>query len=135
MINVKVVLDCSECLRSLMVEGHAIQDRSSKNNFQSRFYPNKIKKVVNEHNLICAAISCLVRSAGIALMEETELLCSVEAHEIGRFKLSITKISENKREWLLGITDMLLKGINRIVIDSPNQVDLIKDKAVIINES
>ena len=134
MISVKVVVDCSECLRRLIVEGHAMKDSVSKNYSQNRFYPRNNKKVTSEHNLVCAAISCLARSAGIAIMEETELLCSVEASELGRFELSIEKISENKRGWLLGITDLLLKGINRIVIDNPNQVILVKDKVVILNE-
>ena len=111
-----------------------MKDSVSKNYSQNIFYPRKNKKMTSEHNLVCAAISCLARSAGIAIMEETELLCAVEASEVGRFELSIEKISENKRGWLLGITDLLLKGINRIVIDNPDQVILVKDKVVIINE-
>lgn len=93
MISADAVVDADLCLVRLVIEGHAeFADRG--------------------RDIVCSAVSVLVRTAGRILISQLNNDCEYESDSKGFFRLNVLEIAEGKREWMKGITEFLLNGLS-----------------------
>jgi uncharacterized protein YsxB (DUF464 family) len=104
MITAVAVVDSSSCLIRLDVTGHADFSKTGE-------------------DIVCSAVSILIRTAGRVLLSRFGKQCCVALDEKGSFKLEVLKISDGRREWMKGITEFLLNGLS----------DLEKDYSAFVN--
>jgi uncharacterized protein YsxB (DUF464 family) len=98
-ITAVVTLDHSSLLRSLSISGHAEQGTAG-------------------HDIVCAAVSVLARTAGVVLSGKPYIMASVSAPVRGMLSLNI----EYKREgevYLSAVQDFLLEGLQSVAAEYP----------------
>lgn len=106
MIVVRVRLDEDGCLASVSVSGHASTDQTGRGG-----------------NVVCAAVTGLIRSCADAIAERTAIVATGAAPHPGQMRFDIVS-REDDGEWLRGVTDVMLCGVRRISGDSPGEVQL-----------
>ena len=105
MITAAAVVDDRLCLVLLDVNGHADFAESGR-------------------DIVCSAVSVLVRTAGRILLSQLNNNCEYESDGKGSFRLKVLKATEGKRDWIRGITDFLLNGLSDLEKDFPAFVKL-----------
>ena len=80
---------------------------------------------VRGRDIVCAAASSLIRTAGGLLFSEKNLWCAGNVQEnSGRITLEIREKPESLRTWIKGISDFLLKGLLDLEKEYPNNIEL-----------
>ena len=105
MITAVAVVDARLCLVDLDVNGHADFADSGR-------------------DIVCSAVSVLIRTAGRILLSQLGNDCEVKSDEKGSFKLIVLKIPDGKQDWMIGITEFLLNGLSDLKKDYPAFVKL-----------
>lgn len=100
MITAAAVVDSSSRLVKLDVDGHAGYGAEG-------------------YDIVCSAVTVLVRTAGRILLSQPERICDFESAERGSFKLYVYGTDEGKRDWMRGITDFLLNGLSDLEREYP----------------
>jgi uncharacterized protein YsxB (DUF464 family) len=103
-IEVRVTLD-DGCLSSLVVTGHASTGTSG---------------VSAE----CAAVTGIVRAVADAIVRSGSVHASGGADAPGEMRVEVDAANGVDRDWLRGVTDVLVRGISRIADDAPREVRL-----------
>jgi uncharacterized protein YsxB (DUF464 family) len=99
---VKVSLDVNGCLSGFSSLGHS----------QGK----------EQGNIVCAAISALVRTASRVICIDTNIPIQGDIVEKGSLQFKILAVPENKIQWLKGITDFLIQGLNDIHSEYPHDI-------------
>jgi len=76
---------------------------------------------------VCAAASALLRTAARLLAGMPELRAHGSAPEAGKLQCSIepgSSLSEERRVWLRGVTDFLVRGLSDISREYPDEVNV-----------
>jgi uncharacterized protein YsxB (DUF464 family) len=71
-------------------------------------------------DIVCAAVSVLVRTAVLALSKREGIKISHEAQERGAFKLEILSVTGENREFLAGIGTFLKEGLLSVSKEYPD---------------
>jgi len=109
-ITVRVRLDGDGCLSSVSVSGHASTDQGSRTG-----------------NVVCAAVTGLVRSCADAIAGRTAITATGAAPRPGELRVDIVSC-EDDGEWLRGVTDVMLCGVDRMTGETPDEVRLIVER-------
>jgi uncharacterized protein YsxB (DUF464 family) len=102
-IRVKVEIDSSGCLAQCTSSGHSIHS------FQG-------------NNTVCIAVSTLVRTMSRILFIESDIEVEGNAQSEGAFYFTVMRIPDSKREWLKGISDFFIRGIEDLLSEYPDDV-------------
>lgn len=105
MIRAQIVLDEDGTLLSLTVAGHAGSAPAGK-------------------DLVCAAVSSLVRTAVRTLQAHPGLPVWSDAPEPGRVDLRVDGVSAPDRLWLKGVSDTVLQGLRDLEGDAPGFMEV-----------
>lgn len=105
MIDVRIVVGERGVLSSLTVGGHA--------SFGGRAVSAE-----------CAAVSAIVRACAQAVDERNDVVVTGSATGPGDFELDIKTVPAAAREWLRGVTDVMVTGIGRIAREAPHEVTM-----------
>ena len=106
MIDVRLVVDDEGLLSSLTVCGHA-----------------SIAGGAAGENVTCAAVSGIVRACVQALVDRRSVGARGSADGPGDLRVMVAP-TEADREWLRGVTDVVLSGVGRIAKEAPDDVSL-----------
>jgi uncharacterized protein YsxB (DUF464 family) len=104
-VRVKVAVDPEGCLRSVAAAGHAGEGRAGE-------------------DLSCAAVSSLLRSVARLLYRSEGLQVAGEAARPGELTLEVLGSSAGRRQWLRGVTDVLLAGLSDLREERPGSIGL-----------
>ena len=80
-------------------------------------------------NLVCAAVTGLVRSCTDALAAADGVAVEGSAEREGSLHVTVRSVDDEKRDWLKGVTDVLICGVLRMAEESPGEVDASIDGA------
>ena len=105
MVHVKVAVDPEGCLRSLAAAGHAGEGRPGE-------------------DLSCAAVSSLLRSVARLLHRSEGLRVAGQAARPGELTIEVLGSSPERRQWLRGVTDVLLAGLHDLREERPGSIGL-----------
>ena len=109
MITVHATVDKKGCIGALNSNGHA-------------------EGMPVGHNIACATVTALVRTAARLLCESAELGIRGSALRRGELGFRLQRIPMSKREYVRGISSFLLRGISDIADEYPQQVHLQLDE-------
>ena len=76
-------------------------------------------------DLVCAAVTVLFRTAARALQLHSDLAVQGDASESGKMEVQIVSVPDRRREWLGGITDFLMRGIEDLRDENPKAIHLL----------
>jgi len=76
-------------------------------------------------DLVCAAVTVLFRTAARTLQLHSDLAVQGDASESGKMEVQIVSVPDRRREWLGGITDFLLRGIEDLREENPKAIHLV----------
>jgi uncharacterized protein YsxB (DUF464 family) len=93
------------CLKSLSIQGHAETEKKG-------------------NDLLCAALSVLVRTALHALTKEKRLALKGDIEKVGLLELTIFSYTDNISDWLKGITDFLMTGLFDLMLEFPQNLSI-----------
>lgn len=74
-------------------------------------------------NIVCAAVSTLLRSHALALGKR-ESVQAVGKGAAGRFEMRMGAVDRGDIEWLRGAGSVLIEGLRRLSEDEPGEVSL-----------
>ncbi len=103
MIRVVVSLDAGECIRSVVVSGHASGEHVGS-------------------NLVCASVSALSKTLGLVLDVHPQLDTLGEARREGEMELHVRSAPPVLRPWLRGVTDFYVVGLRDLARQFPHAV-------------
>lgn len=75
-------------------------------------------------NLVCAAVTGLVRSCAETIAANEQIESSGGAEHEGVFTLAVDAVPHGQRKWLLGVSEVLIQGLRRMQRDEPGEFDL-----------
>jgi uncharacterized protein YsxB (DUF464 family) len=96
-ISVALHTDGAGCLRRMVVRGHA-------------------------PDVACAAVTALTRTAAALLQAEPALECRGAAPRPGVLELAVGVVPAQHREWVRGITAMVVHGAHAAAAEYPRRV-------------
>jgi uncharacterized protein YsxB (DUF464 family) len=96
-ISVALHTDGVGCLRRMVVRGHA-------------------------RDVACAAVTALTRTAAALLEAEPALQCRGAAPRPGVLELAVDVVPVRHREWVRGITAMVVHGAGAVAAEYPRRV-------------
>jgi len=105
-IHVRVELDGDGCLRALSAAGHAGAGRPGA-------------------DLHCAAVSSLLRSVARLAYRTEGLVTAGQAARPGELELEVVRKAPELREWLRGVTDVLLAGLRDLREEQAGSIELV----------
>ena len=73
-------------------------------------------------NIPCAAATALLRTAARLLASVDGLLENGSADEPGQMSLAVSASADRHGQWLAGVTDFLLKGLNDLAREYPREI-------------
>jgi uncharacterized protein YsxB (DUF464 family) len=79
-------------------------------------------------NVPCASVSTLVRTAARLLAANSELVVRGDASEAGVLRCELTNgndLTPRGRNWLDGVTDFLVSGLQDVASDYPDELKLV----------
>ena len=76
-------------------------------------------------NIICAAVSVLIRSAYRTIVKNSKVEACITAKGEGNLYFRIIQYEDSQKEWLKGISDYLITGIKDIETESPDSVKIV----------
>ena len=71
----------------------------------------------------CAVVSALVRSMGSLLEKREDVVVRVERFQPGAVRIRVLQVDEKGENWLHGLTDMLVQGLEDVQRDFPDQLE------------
>jgi uncharacterized protein YsxB (DUF464 family) len=74
--------------------------------------------------LVCAAVTILFRTAARALQLQSDFGVQGDALESGKMEVQIGTVPAWRREWLAGLTDFLVRGIEDLLEENPKAIHL-----------
>jgi uncharacterized protein YsxB (DUF464 family) len=75
-------------------------------------------------DVVCAAATCLLRTAAGILSQYKEIKVAYHAVEPGEMELNIVQLPEEKSERVKGVTDFLLQGLADLQLEYPKHISL-----------
>lgn len=75
-------------------------------------------------DLVCAAVSVLFRTAARLLQLHSDIQVQGGASESGQMELEVKQLPAQKREWLAGLTDFLIRGAEDLQEENPGAITL-----------
>ena len=105
MIRLRVRLRADGCLAGFEATGHAAAGRRGR-------------------DLVCAAVTVLLRTAARLLSDCPELGAEGASPAEGVMRLELGCAPESRRQWLRGVTDMLLMGLRDLDREHPGRLKL-----------
>jgi uncharacterized protein YsxB (DUF464 family) len=111
-IRCLVHLDSGGCLEGFEASGHALRE-------------SEPIRDGGELDLVCAAVTTLLRTASRMLYRHPDIEADGTAPETGSMFLSVRRIPGNLRWWLGGVTDFLLAGLRDIEAEHPQSLQLV----------
>ena len=71
---------------------------------------------------MCAAVSMLFRTAARVLQLQTDVQVRGSALENGTMEVQIVELPAPRRQWLIGLTEFLLRGARDLQEENPKAV-------------
>jgi hypothetical protein len=105
LINVEVTVS-ERKLRCVTADGHA-------------------EHGVHGSDIVCAAVTTLLRTTASLLDERRDVLIMGEARSPGSMNLTVEKVEPYLSEWMEGVTDFFLYGLRMIEREYPERIRLI----------
>ncbi len=107
MVHVRVTRSSDGCLSVLVMTGH-------------------VSAAGGPHgaNLTCAAVTGLVRSCAETIATADGVVADGTAEREGELHVTVRAVDGGRREWLRGVTDVLVSGVRRMAADAPAEVEL-----------
>lgn len=102
MIRIRLQRDDAGCLKHLQSEGHAAGAPGA--------------------NIVCAAVSALLRSVVRVLERHGSIVVSGRAPAEGVLELTVERYSAGDTQYLLGVTDVLVRGLADLEYEAPGDV-------------
>jgi uncharacterized protein YsxB (DUF464 family) len=96
-------LDHGGALRGFSVSGHA-------------------GSAARGEDLVCAAVSILFRTAARVLQLQRDVRVRGSAPDSGRMELQIEELPAPRRQWLIGLTDFLVRGTRDLQEENPEAI-------------
>jgi len=103
-ISVTLQLDGDGCLRRLQSLGHAGGRKDA--------------------NLVCAAATALMRTTSRVLGDHASIVISGRAPSEGALEITVEQYGAHDGAYLLGVTDVLVRGLEDLSRDEPAQVQI-----------
>ncbi len=75
-------------------------------------------------NIVCAAVTMLLRTAAQLLEREASINIQGESKEPGSMDLEIVSVSPERRSWFEGITDYVVFGLQTLEREYPDKLYL-----------
>ena len=110
MIRVRAIVDDAGCLSSVSVSGHAAAERGPSGG-----------------SIVCAAVTGLVRSCAEAIARRPSITASGDAPGPGELRVEIHGCGSDG-EWLRGVTDVMLCGVERMAGEAPDELELMIER-------
>jgi len=105
-IQVEIRLDHAGALRGFSVSGHSGTGKRGE-------------------DLVCAAVTVLVRTAARLLKLQPDFGVHGDAPESGEMEVQIGTVPAGRRAWLAGLTDFLVRGIEDLREENPQAITLV----------
>lgn len=112
MVQVRVTRSSDGCLSALVMTGHV-----------------GVTGGPRGANLTCAAVTGLVRSCVDTIAAADGVAAVGSAEREGELQVTIRTVVEGRRDWLRGVTDVLLSGVRRMATDAPGELELLERRA------
>ncbi len=106
MVHVRVTRSSDGCLSTLVMTGHVGAAGGPRG-----------------ANLTCAAVTGLVRSCAEAIAAADGIVADGSAEREGEFHVTVRAVEGGRRDWLRGVTDVLVCGVRRMATDAPGEVE------------
>jgi uncharacterized protein YsxB (DUF464 family) len=75
-------------------------------------------------DLVCAAVTVLFRTAARLLRLQGDIRIRGGASENGRMELQIEELPAPRRQWLIGLSDFLIRGARDLQEENPKAIAL-----------
>ena len=105
MIQVQIEIDQRRCLQLIRAQGHAGAGRPGR-------------------DIVCAAVSTLLRTTARVLYQHPGIVAESDAPDRGRLTLAIGNSHQRANDYLRGVSDLLLCGLQDIARDYPDKINL-----------
>ena len=105
MLKILISIDTDKVLREIRASGHA-------------------GDAVKGTNIVCSAATSLLRTACRTVISDKDIKCSFKAAAPGQVDFCIYGYGKQKSEWLKGITDYLLTGLNDLDNEYPEYFEI-----------
>ena len=73
---------------------------------------------------MCAGVSVLFRTAARVLQLQPDIRVRGSAPEGGRMELEIEELPAARRQWLIGLSDFLIRGTRDLQEENPKAISL-----------
>jgi uncharacterized protein YsxB (DUF464 family) len=111
-IQIRVTRSSDGCLSALTMSGHVSAAGGARG-----------------ANLTCAAVTGLVRSCVETVTAADGSLADGTAEREGELSVTVRAVDGEQRDWLRGVTDVLVSGLRRMSADAPGEVELTETTA------
>ena len=105
MIIIDIKLSKNNVIKSYKASGHALYSKSGS-------------------DIICAAVTCLLRTTANMLNNEKEIKVGGKVKKSGQMEMFLIKYPENRQEWIKGITDFLINGLLDLEKEYPEKINV-----------
>jgi uncharacterized protein YsxB (DUF464 family) len=105
LIHISIDLDVDGCLKHIAVSGHA-------------------EKFPAGENIVCSAITALVRTAAHVFTKYDEFKASIKAQKPGNLELWVRAHPQKRTQWARGVTEVLLTGIFDLKAEYPDMIEI-----------
>lgn len=105
MIRLSVWLYPDGCLQRFSASGHAEDGKKGR-------------------DIVCAAVTALLRTAGRLLAGQPDLNVDGESPNPGSMRLFLHPPGEKRREWVRGVTDVLVSGVTDLQKEFPGRLSV-----------
>ena len=112
MVQIQVVRSFDGCLSELTMTGHVSSAGGPRG-----------------ANVVCAAVTGLVRSCIETVTAANGIVADGTAEHEGQLRVMVRLIEGEHRDWLRGVTDVLVSGVRRMATDAPGEVELTESTA------
>jgi uncharacterized protein YsxB (DUF464 family) len=75
-------------------------------------------------DIVCAAVSVLFRTAARALQLQPEIGARGGADQAGSLELEIVEVPAQRQQWLIGLTDFLIRGATDLEEENPAAISV-----------
>ncbi len=104
-LEIHLCLDSNNIIKYVTAEGHAGETPAGA-------------------NIICAAVSVLIRSAYRTIVKNSKVEACITAKDEGSLYFRVIQYQDSQNSWLKGITDYLITGIKDIETESPDSIKI-----------
>ncbi len=75
--------------------------------------------------MVCAAVTVLFRTTARVLQLQSDFGIYGDASESGKMEVQVGTVPARRREWLAGLTDFLIRGIEDLREENPQAIHLV----------